>query len=184
MKNLFRNSSSHVITLIILGTGLILLPGCSSDSPAEPTKKGPQVVLSPETLYFGQIPEGQTATREFIIFIWWYLTTTKETFDMSKLSSECIKNLSSIYNDNKLTVTNADITGNTTIGGNLNISGNVGGGQSKATPVTIFGSSVAGIDIWHDKMCPPNYYVCGIGINTPVSGTDFQGLRFNCCPFK
>jgi hypothetical protein len=69
MRNLFRKRSFYIITLFILSANLILLQGCSSDNPAEPKKKGPQVVLSPEgTVYFGQIPAGQTATRVFLIY--------------------------------------------------------------------------------------------------------------------
>jgi hypothetical protein len=69
MRNLFKNGSISFIALFILAGFFILQFGCSSDSPVEQTKKGPQVELSPEDeLYFGQIPQGQTATREFLIY--------------------------------------------------------------------------------------------------------------------
>jgi hypothetical protein len=70
MKNLIKTRSIYPVTLAVLAVSIFILQGCSSDNngSTEPTKKGPQVVLSPEVLYYGQIPQGQTATRQFIIF--------------------------------------------------------------------------------------------------------------------
>jgi len=69
MKNSLKVRSFWIVLLLIFATSILFLQGCSSDdNPSEPTKKGPQVVNSPAVLYYGQIPEGQTATREFIIF--------------------------------------------------------------------------------------------------------------------
>jgi hypothetical protein len=70
MRNLVKNRSIIFIAMFLLSGSFIWQYGCSSkDSPSEPTKKGPQVVLSPENnLYFGQIPQGHTATREFLIY--------------------------------------------------------------------------------------------------------------------
>jgi hypothetical protein len=69
MKNLLKIRSFWIIILLVFAMSIIFLQGCSSDeNPSEPTKKGPQVVNSPEVLYYGQIPQGQSATREFIIF--------------------------------------------------------------------------------------------------------------------
>jgi len=70
MRNLIKIRFFYLVILAVLAVSFIILQGCSSNdsSPSEPTKKGPQVVLSPEVLYYGQIPEGQAAAREFRIF--------------------------------------------------------------------------------------------------------------------
>jgi hypothetical protein len=69
MKNSINNTSFKIVVLSIITAAFVLQFGCSKDSPSEPTKKGPQVVLSPEDLlFFGQIPQSQTATREFLIY--------------------------------------------------------------------------------------------------------------------
>ncbi len=70
MRKLIKIRFFYLVILAILAVSFVILQGCSSDDngPSEPTKKGPQVVLSPVVLYYGHIPEGQTAAREFRIF--------------------------------------------------------------------------------------------------------------------
>jgi hypothetical protein len=70
MRNLIKTRSFYSVALAILTVSIFMLQGCSSDNggSTEPEKKGPQVVLSPDVLYYGQIPQEQTATRQFLIF--------------------------------------------------------------------------------------------------------------------
>ena len=70
MRNLIKIRSCFWIIVAAVSVSFVVMQGCSSDNggSTEPTKKGPLVVLSPELLYFGYIPEEQTASREFIIF--------------------------------------------------------------------------------------------------------------------
>ncbi len=69
MRNLFKTRSINFILLFLFIGCFIFQVGCSSDSASEPQPdKGPKVELSPEEdLYFGQIPDGQKAIREFLI---------------------------------------------------------------------------------------------------------------------
>jgi hypothetical protein len=65
---------SHQSRSILLIMGIFMLArmpqflGCSSEEATEPKVEKPEVIIAPQpSLYFGHIPQGQSATREFII---------------------------------------------------------------------------------------------------------------------
>ena len=68
MKNLKKYGTGIIIlpmVLLILSVGLM---NCSKkDNTTTPPTERPEVVISPQPLYFGHIPEGHSATRELII---------------------------------------------------------------------------------------------------------------------
>jgi hypothetical protein len=68
MKNFKKFGSSFAPLAIIFLINFLLLAGCSDgDKTIQPAPEKPELVISPQPLYFGYIPSGHSASRELII---------------------------------------------------------------------------------------------------------------------
>jgi len=68
MKNLKKFWNWVVILFLATMISIAVILSCSKkDNTTTPPTEQPEVVISPQPLYFGHIPEGHAATRELII---------------------------------------------------------------------------------------------------------------------
>ena len=131
-----------------------------------------------------------------IVLIFVYCTAQKNNIEHLTstnnidCSCEAIQNIASLYNTQKMNVTEANITGNATITGNLSVSGGIGGGLSKAT--TVYAQQTGAKKAKHGKgltllftgSCPNGSYLCGLDLNNESDPNVINVTALKCCPFK
>jgi len=68
MKRINPRGIIFILIFILTGLFTIQFTACSKEETTEPPVEQPKVIIAPQpSLYFGHIPQGQGATREFII---------------------------------------------------------------------------------------------------------------------
>jgi hypothetical protein len=68
MKPINTSGSIFILFFIVTSLFTVQFSACSKEETTEPPVEKPKVIIAPQpSLYFGHIPQGQSATREFII---------------------------------------------------------------------------------------------------------------------